>query len=146
MLTQQLASGQGDRERWVFALEVTHLGAGAKETVVTGEICTQSPLYGLVNRVRDLGLGLVSVQPGPRLPRHRRTRRRIDIDALRGQQAVACRVLPTAGYGDSPKGCSRMTGHSKPRPPAHVVRQAVSLKQQLTSGRKSNESHRCIRS
>ena len=32
---------------------------------VTGEIRYQSPLYGLLDRVRDLGLGLVSVQPQP---------------------------------------------------------------------------------
>jgi hypothetical protein len=47
------------------------------------------------------------------------TRRRIDVEALRRQQ-----------------------GGRLPR----VVRQAVSLKQQPTSGRTCNESHRCFRS
>jgi len=35
------------------------------ETVFTGEIRDQSQLYGLLDRVRDLGLELVSVQPQP---------------------------------------------------------------------------------
>ena len=48
-----------------FALEGMHLEAGATETMFTGEIRDQSPLYGLLDRVRDLGLGLVSVQPQP---------------------------------------------------------------------------------
>jgi hypothetical protein len=33
--------------------------------VFTGEIRDQSQLYGLLDRVRDLGLELVSVQPQP---------------------------------------------------------------------------------
>jgi hypothetical protein len=37
--------------------------AVATETVFTGEIRDQSQLYGLLDRVRDLGLELVSVQP-----------------------------------------------------------------------------------
>jgi hypothetical protein len=41
------------------------LEAGATETVFTGEIHDQSQLYGLIDRVRDLGLELVSVQPQP---------------------------------------------------------------------------------
>ncbi|AFC54761.1 hypothetical protein OCQ_32490 [Mycobacterium paraintracellulare] len=41
------------------------LEAGATETVFTGEIRDQSQLYGLLDRVRDLGLELVSVQPQP---------------------------------------------------------------------------------
>jgi hypothetical protein len=41
------------------------LEAGATETVFTGEIHDQSQLYGLLDRVRDLGLELVSVQPKP---------------------------------------------------------------------------------
>jgi hypothetical protein len=39
------------------------LKPGATETVFTGEIRDQSQLYGLLDRVRDLGLELVSVQP-----------------------------------------------------------------------------------
>jgi hypothetical protein len=41
------------------------LEAGATESAFTGEIRDQSQLYGLLDRVRDLGLELVSVQPQP---------------------------------------------------------------------------------
>ena len=47
------------------ALEGMRLEAGATETVCTGEIDHQSPPYGLLDRVRDLGVGLVSVKPKP---------------------------------------------------------------------------------
>jgi hypothetical protein len=50
-------------ERLGSALEGMRLEAGATETVFTGEIRDQSQLYGLLDRVRDLGLDLVSVQP-----------------------------------------------------------------------------------
>ena len=52
-------------ERLGSALEGMRLEAGAAETVFTGEIRDQSQLYGLLDRVRDLGLELVSVQPQP---------------------------------------------------------------------------------
>lgn len=52
-------------ERFGSALEGMRLEAGATETVFTGEIGDQSQLYGLLDRVRDLGLELVSVQPQP---------------------------------------------------------------------------------
>jgi hypothetical protein len=52
-------------ERLGSALEGMRLEPGAKETVFIGEIRDQSQLYGLLNRVRDLGLDLVSVQPQP---------------------------------------------------------------------------------
>ena len=52
-------------ERLGSALEGMRLEAGAAETVFTGEIRYQSQLYGLLDRVRDLGLELVSVQPPP---------------------------------------------------------------------------------
>jgi hypothetical protein len=52
-------------ERLGFALEGMRLEAGATETGFTGEIRDQSQLYGLLDRVRDLGLELVSVQPQP---------------------------------------------------------------------------------
>ena len=52
-------------ERLGSALEGMHLESGATETVFTGEIRDQSQLYGLLDRVRDLGLELVSVQPQP---------------------------------------------------------------------------------
>jgi hypothetical protein len=53
-------------ERLGSALEGMRLEAGATETVFTGEIRDQSQLYGLLDRVRDLGLELVSAQPEPR--------------------------------------------------------------------------------
>jgi hypothetical protein len=52
-------------ERLGSALEGMRFEAGATETVFTGEIRDQSQLYGLLDRVRDLGLELVSVQPQP---------------------------------------------------------------------------------
>jgi len=52
-------------ERLGSALEGMRLEAGATETVFTGEIRDQSQLYGLLDRVRDLGLELISVQPQP---------------------------------------------------------------------------------
>jgi len=52
-------------ERLGSALEGMRPEAGAAETVFTGEIRDQSQLYGLLDRVRDLGLELVSVQPQP---------------------------------------------------------------------------------
>jgi hypothetical protein len=52
-------------ERLGSALEGMRLEAGALGTMFTGEIRDQSQLYGLLDRVRDLGLELVSVQPQP---------------------------------------------------------------------------------
>jgi hypothetical protein len=52
-------------ERLGSALEGMRLETSATETVFTGEIRDQSQLYGLVDRVRDLDLELVSVQPQP---------------------------------------------------------------------------------
>jgi hypothetical protein len=49
-------------ERLGAAFEGMTLQAGAADTVLTGEIRDQSQLYGLLDRVRDLGLELVSVQ------------------------------------------------------------------------------------
>jgi hypothetical protein len=50
-------------ERLGSALEGMRLESGATGTVFIGEIRDQSQLYGLLDRVRDLGLELVSVQP-----------------------------------------------------------------------------------
>jgi hypothetical protein len=41
------------------------LESGATDTAFIGEIRDQSQLYGLLDRVRDLGLELLSVQPQP---------------------------------------------------------------------------------
>ena len=50
-------------ERLGSALEGMRLEAGATETAFIGQIRDQAQLYGLLDRVRDLGLELVSVQP-----------------------------------------------------------------------------------
>jgi hypothetical protein len=50
-------------ERLGSALEGMRLRSSATETVFTGEIRDQSQLYGLLDRVRDLGLELVGCQP-----------------------------------------------------------------------------------
>jgi hypothetical protein len=76
MLAQQMASGGPMQatmyricirgcvtERIGSALEGMRFETGAAQTVFTGEIRDQSQLYGLLERVRDLGLELVSVQP-----------------------------------------------------------------------------------
>ena len=52
-------------ERLGSALEGMRLEAGATDTAFTGEIRDQSQLFGLLDRVRDLGLELLSVQPQP---------------------------------------------------------------------------------
>jgi hypothetical protein len=52
-------------DRLGSALEGMRLEAGQTETMFTGEIRDQSQLYGLLDRVRDLGLELISVQPHP---------------------------------------------------------------------------------
>ena len=50
-------------ERLAAALEGMTLHGGAVNTVFTGEVKDQSQLYGLLDRLRDLGLELISVQP-----------------------------------------------------------------------------------
>lgn len=50
-------------ERLGSALEGMRLEPGAAESGFAGEIRDQSQLFGLLDRVRDLGLELVSVQP-----------------------------------------------------------------------------------
>ena len=52
-------------ERLGSALEGMRLKPGTTETVFSGEIRDQAQLYGLLDRVRDLGLELVSVRPQP---------------------------------------------------------------------------------
>jgi hypothetical protein len=44
---------------WFDGLSVRHEGAGT--TVITGQVPDQAALHGLLQRVRDLGLPLVSV-------------------------------------------------------------------------------------
>jgi hypothetical protein len=50
-------------ERLGSALEGMRLEAGPANSAFTGEVRDQSHLYGLLDRVRDLGLELVSVEP-----------------------------------------------------------------------------------
>lgn len=45
--------------RWFEGLDVTPLPEG--ETIISGEM-DQSALHGVLNRIRDLGLGLISIQ------------------------------------------------------------------------------------
>ena len=52
-------------ERMAAALEGMTLHPGGVNTVFTGEVKDQSQLYGLLDRIRDLDLELVSVQPQP---------------------------------------------------------------------------------
>ena len=44
---------------WFEGLTVTH--TDSDETVLTGEVLDQAALFGLLARVRDLGLALISV-------------------------------------------------------------------------------------
>ena len=44
---------------WFDGLSVTHEGDGT--TVISGPVADQAALYGLLQRVRDLGIPLVSV-------------------------------------------------------------------------------------
>lgn len=55
-------------ERLGSSLEGMRFEAGSIGTTFTGEIRDQSQLYGLLDRIRDLGLELVSVQPQPADP------------------------------------------------------------------------------
>ena len=55
------AKGQIDAHwsSWFEGLMVTHTAQG--ETVLTGDVTDQATLYGLLAKLRDLGLPLVSV-------------------------------------------------------------------------------------
>ena len=44
---------------WLDGLTITH--TGEDETVLTGSIPDQSALYGLISKLRDLGLPLLAV-------------------------------------------------------------------------------------
>ncbi len=46
---------------WLEGLTITHTTEG--ETVLAGHVLDQSALYGLIARLRDLGLPLLSVNP-----------------------------------------------------------------------------------
>lgn len=48
------------RSDWFQGLEI--IPAGAHHTILIGQVADQSALFGLLAKVRDLGLALVSVQ------------------------------------------------------------------------------------
>lgn len=49
--------------RYVPAFEGMTIAAGDGQTAITGPVIDQAHLYGLLNRVGDLGLELVSINP-----------------------------------------------------------------------------------
>ena len=48
-------------ERMAFAFDGLQVEAGAGETALTGAFVDQAQLYGVIDRLRDLGIELVSV-------------------------------------------------------------------------------------
>ena len=48
------------REDWFAGLEITQLPEGKSR--LAGEVADQAALHGLINRVRDMGLQLLSVK------------------------------------------------------------------------------------
>ena len=58
-------------ERMATVLDGMTLHAGTVNTVFTGEVKDQSQLYGLLDRLRDLGLELINVEPQAELGRAR---------------------------------------------------------------------------
>jgi hypothetical protein len=51
-------------ERFAGAFDGMRLEANAKQTTLVGRITDQSHLFGILDRIRSLGLDLVSVEPG----------------------------------------------------------------------------------
>lgn len=51
---------------WFEGLVVRHTGQG--ETILSGDVVDQAALYGLLAKLRDLGLPLVSVLSAPKVP------------------------------------------------------------------------------
>ena len=51
---------------WFEDFEISY--HGENETVLTGSVCDQAALYGLLTKLRNLGLGLVSVTTQEPLP------------------------------------------------------------------------------
>jgi hypothetical protein len=49
---------------WFDGLAVSHEDSG--ETLLTGSLPDQSALHGVLNRLRDLGIQLISVNPAER--------------------------------------------------------------------------------
>ena len=53
---------------WLDGLTITHTEG---ETLLTGPILDQSALYGLMSKLRDLGLSLAAVRVGEDVPHER---------------------------------------------------------------------------
>lgn len=51
---------------WFDGMSITLKANG--ETLLTGPVADQAALHGLLKRIRDLGLPLISVNPVPRRP------------------------------------------------------------------------------
>jgi hypothetical protein len=52
-------------DRYAFAFEGMHMEMRDGRTILTGEVKGQPHLFGLLNRLNDLGLQLLSVQAMP---------------------------------------------------------------------------------
>ena len=64
-LSQEIAEWFGMR------LTVKYVDQGTTITILTGQILDQAALFGILNRIRDLGLKLISVNPlEPQLEQH----------------------------------------------------------------------------
>lgn len=59
---------ENDWTAWLGNLELTHTPKG--RTILIGEVADQSALHGLLARIRDLGVPIVSIK---RLPAHAET-------------------------------------------------------------------------
>jgi hypothetical protein len=49
-------------ERWTAWFEGLQIGGDHSQTVISGPVTDQAALHGLLNKVRDLGLVLISVR------------------------------------------------------------------------------------
>jgi hypothetical protein len=56
-------------ERYAGAFEGMKMEAGGGQTTITGAVIDQSHLHGILNRISDLGLSLVSVHTLPGYPK-----------------------------------------------------------------------------
>ena len=56
-----LIKGQIDAQwsEWLGGLQITHIGQ--EQSLLTGSIADQATLYGILTKIKDLGLKLVSV-------------------------------------------------------------------------------------
>ena len=100
-------------ERLAAALEGMTLHSGAVNTVFTGEVKDQAQLFGHLDRLRNLGLVLVSVQPlvgtvgkseAPTVQSSSATAASVDATQLNAAEVA----LTEAGAGESgpPLGCT----------------------------------------